>query len=69
MKVLELIKYDGGDIKELDQMKHFLEGFSCLELVKVCASAKDDKEKLRLTTDLQMLPRASSKCKIQVEFS
>ncbi|XP_010495194.1 PREDICTED: F-box/LRR-repeat protein At3g58980-like [Camelina sativa] len=68
VKVLEITEYEGS-IKELDRMKRFLEELSCLELVKVCASAKDDKEKLRLSTDLLMLCRASSQCEIKVEFS
>ncbi|KFK25704.1 hypothetical protein AALP_AA8G148100 [Arabis alpina] len=67
-KVLELTEYKGST-RELGQIKRFLEELSCLELVKVCASAEDDKEKLRITTDLLMLPRASSQCKIQVQFS
>ncbi|KFK25707.1 hypothetical protein AALP_AA8G148900 [Arabis alpina] len=67
VKVLELTMYKGST-KELGQIKRFLEELSCLELVKVCASAKDDKAKLRITTDLLMLPRASSKCRIQVQF-
>ncbi|KFK25701.1 hypothetical protein AALP_AA8G147800 [Arabis alpina] len=68
VKVLELAKYKGST-RELGQIKHFLEELSCLELVKVRASAKDDKEKLRITTDLLELPRAFSKCRIQVQFS
>lgn len=68
MKVLELTEYKGS-IKELEQMKRFLEEFSCLEIVKVRASAKGDKKKLRLKTDLLMLPRASYKCEIKFEFS
>ncbi|KAG7555276.1 F-box-like domain superfamily [Arabidopsis suecica] len=67
LKVLVLTEYEGS-IKELEQMKRFLEELPCLELVKVCASAKH-KEKLQLTTDLLMLPKASSKCEIKVEFS
>lgn len=67
MKVLVLTEYEGS-IKELEQMKRFLEELPCLELVKVCASAKH-KEKLQLTTDLLTLPKASSKCEIKVEFS
>lgn len=49
-------------------MKRFLEELSCLELVNVGASPKDHKEKLRLTTDFLMLPKASSKFEIKLSF-
>jgi len=68
VKVLEITEYEGS-MKELEQMKRFLEELSCLELVKVCASAKNDKEKLRVTMDLLMLSRVYSKCKVQFKFS
>lgn len=67
VKVLELTMHEGSS-DEMEQIKRFLEDLSCLELVKVRAFAKEDEEKLRLATGLLMLPRASSKCKIQVEF-
>ncbi|KAL0823502.1 hypothetical protein Bca101_047179 [Brassica carinata] len=65
--VLELTMHEGSS-DEMEQIKRFLEDLSCLELVKVRAFAKEDEEKLRLATGLLMLPRASSKCKIHVEF-
>ncbi|CAF1885432.1 unnamed protein product [Brassica oleracea var. botrytis] len=67
VKVLELTMHEGSS-DEMEQIKRFLEDLSCLELVKVRAFAKEDEEKLRLATGLLMLPRASSKCKIHVEF-
>lgn len=67
MKVLELT-INKGSSDEMEQVKRFLEDLSCLELVKVRSFPKDDEEKLSLATRLLMLPRASSKCKIQVEF-
>lgn len=60
MKIQELTECEGST-RELGQIKRFLEELSCLELVKVSASAKDDNEKLRITTNLLRLPRASSK--------
>ncbi|KAG2245315.1 hypothetical protein Bca52824_092854 [Brassica carinata] len=66
-KVLELAINEGSS-DEMEQIKRFLEDFSCLELVKIRSFPKDDEEKLSLATRLLMLPRASSKCKIQVEF-
>ncbi|KAG7572779.1 F-box-like domain superfamily [Arabidopsis suecica] len=66
VKVLKITEYGGTDA-ELEQMKHFLERLSCLELVKVRACAIRDKEKLRITNDLLMVPR-SSKCNIQIMF-
>ncbi|ESQ46932.1 hypothetical protein EUTSA_v10027779mg [Eutrema salsugineum] len=67
VEVLKINKYDGS-IQELEQIKHFLGKLPCLELVEVHAQVSVDK-KLQVTTDLLMLPRASSKCKIQVKFS
>ncbi|CAF1885444.1 unnamed protein product [Brassica oleracea var. botrytis] len=67
VKVLELT-INKGSSDEMEQVKRFLEDLSCLELVKVRSFPKDDEEKLSLATRLLMLPRASSKCKIQVEF-
>ncbi|XP_020883833.1 F-box protein At4g22280-like [Arabidopsis lyrata subsp. lyrata] len=66
VKVLKISEYGGIDV-ELEQMKHFLEKLSCLELVKVHACAISDKEKFRITNDLLMVPR-SSKCNIQIKF-
>ncbi|CDY55197.1 BnaCnng28380D [Brassica napus] len=68
VKVLELT-INKGSSDEMEQVKRFLEDLSCLELVKVRSFPKDDEEKLSLATRLLMLPRASSKCKIQVKRS
>ncbi|KAL0741730.1 hypothetical protein Bca4012_083243 [Brassica carinata] len=67
VEVLKINKYNGY-VNELEQMKHFLGKLSCLELVEVRAQATSSEEKLQIMADLLMLPRASSKCKIQVKF-
>ncbi|CAH8275735.1 unnamed protein product [Arabidopsis lyrata] len=66
VKVLKITEY-GGTFEELEQMKHFLEKLPCLELVKVRASAINDKEKSRITKYLLLVPR-SSNCDIQIKF-
>jgi hypothetical protein len=66
VKVLEITEY-GGKYEELEQMEHFLKKLPCLELVKVRASAINDKEKSRITKDLLMVPR-SSNCNIKLKF-
>jgi len=68
MEVLEISHYR-GTTKELEKLKHFLGKLSCLEHVKLGVWASSDKEKLSITTDLLMLPRASVNCKIQINFS
>lgn len=55
MKFLEITKYSITK-GELEQMKHFVEKLSCLELVKVCADEIDDKEHFRLIINLLNLP-------------
>ncbi|ESQ46929.1 hypothetical protein EUTSA_v10027744mg [Eutrema salsugineum] len=67
VEVLKIKEYNGS-IEELEQVKHFVEKMSCLELVEVHAQVAGDK-KLQVMADLLMLPRGSSKCKIQVKFS
>lgn len=67
VKVLNINSYN-GDVNDLKQMKYFLRKLSCLELVEVRARATSTKAKLQIMADLLMLPRASPKCKIQVEF-
>lgn len=52
---------------ELLKRWSILEKLSCLKLVKVRAHAIYN-ERLRIITDLLWLPRASSKCKIHIEF-
>ncbi|KAG7546594.1 F-box-like domain superfamily [Arabidopsis suecica] len=66
VKVLKITEYE-GTFEELEQMKHFLEKLPCLELVKVRASAINDKEKSRITKYLLLVPR-SSNCDIQIKF-
>lgn len=66
MKVLKITEY-GGKTGELEQMKHFLEKLSCLELVEVRAYAINDEEKSRITQDLLLVPRPSN-CNIQIVF-
>ncbi|KAJ0255144.1 F-box domain-containing protein [Hirschfeldia incana] len=68
VEVLKINDYDGSD-EELEQMKHFLGKLSCLELVEVRAKAASSDVKLKITVDLLMLPRASTKCKVKVKFS
>lgn len=70
MEVLEITSCK-GTIGEMEQLKHFLWKLPHLELVKVrvWGTGINEEEKLQLTTDLQMLPRASVNCKIQVNFS
>ncbi|KAL1189767.1 F-box/LRR-repeat protein [Cardamine amara subsp. amara] len=67
LEVLELTLSDKGRIGELEQIKHFLGKLSRLELLKVHSRGRlSDAEKLRIYTDIQMFPRASSKCTIQL---
>ncbi|KAG7566704.1 Leucine-rich repeat 2, partial [Arabidopsis suecica] len=67
VEVLKINEY-WGTLEELEQIKHFLEKLSCLKLVKIRAQVKVDKQ-VQVMADLLMLPRASTKCKIQVKFS
>ncbi|KAH0885660.1 hypothetical protein HID58_061756, partial [Brassica napus] len=67
VEVLKINEYNGS-VNELEQMKHFLGKLPCLELVEVCTRATSSEAKLQIMADLLMIPRASSKCKIQVKF-
>ncbi|ESQ52995.1 hypothetical protein EUTSA_v10016687mg [Eutrema salsugineum] len=68
VKVLEILSYR-GTTRELNQMKHFLEKLPCLELVKICVVNNCSNVQVNMEMrNLMMLPRASSKCKIQVMF-
>ncbi|KAF3582813.1 hypothetical protein DY000_02033737 [Brassica cretica] len=67
VEVLKINEYYGS-VNELEQMKHFLGKLPCLGLVEVCARATSSEAKLQIMADLLMIPRASSKCKIQVKF-
>uniref|UniRef100_A0A1J3GXC7 Putative F-box protein n=1 Tax=Noccaea caerulescens TaxID=107243 RepID=A0A1J3GXC7_NOCCA len=66
VKVLKVYGY-GGSCRELKQMRHFLENLRFLEIVKVEVQVdQQDTNYLPLTNDIiKLLPRASSKCKIQ----
>lgn len=66
VKVLKVYGY-GGSCRELKQMRHFLENLRFLEIVKVQVQVdQQDTNYLPLTNDIiKLLPRASSKCKIQ----
>ncbi|CAA7016738.1 unnamed protein product [Microthlaspi erraticum] len=66
VKVLEITLYD-KTVSELEQLKDFLDIFSCLVLVKIRSWETDEKQKLQLTTKLLNLPR-SSNCEFQFEF-
>lgn len=61
VKVLEISGYQGNK-RELNQMKHFLKNLLCLELVKI----RPEEKRNNLQVTMDMFPRASSKCKIQV---
>lgn len=66
VKFLKINGYKGTS-QELNQMKRFLGKLSRLEMVRVChKAAVDNEERCRLMKDLLHLPKASSKCKIQV---
>lgn len=67
VEVLKIHEYYGS-VNDLEQMKHFLGKLPRLELVEVCAQATLSEAKLQIMADILMLPRASSKCKIQVKF-
>lgn len=64
VKVLEITECSGTK-GELEQMKHFLEKLSCLELVKVGAVETNQKKQRRLTVRISGIV----KCKIQVYAS
>lgn len=65
MKILEITRYK-GTCQELNQMKRFLGKLSRLQMVRVYHKAVDDKERNRVMKDLLLLPKASSKCEVQV---
>lgn len=64
LKVVKITEYE-GTTGELLQLKHILEKLSRLELLEVSIWGTGDL-KFQTAKDLLMLPRASSKCKIQV---
>ncbi|KAG5373627.1 hypothetical protein IGI04_043057 [Brassica rapa subsp. trilocularis] len=67
VEVLKINEYYGS-VNELEQTKHFLGKLPCLELVVVCARETSSEAKLQIMAELLMIPRASSKCKIQLGF-
>lgn len=69
VEVLDITLWDNGTPGELEQVKHFLGKLSCLKLLKVRIRERlSDREKLSIATDLLMLPRASTNCKIQIVY-
>lgn len=69
VEVLEITLWENGTTGELQQVRHFLGKLPCLELLKVYTWERiSDSEKLRISTVLQMFPRASSRCRIQLSF-
>ncbi|XP_019082884.1 PREDICTED: F-box protein At3g62430-like [Camelina sativa] len=62
------ISHFNGYIGEMVQVKHVLEKLQCLVLLEVHVQATSDEKKLQILDDLLMLPRASSKCKVEVKF-
>ncbi|XP_019082847.1 PREDICTED: F-box protein At3g62430-like [Camelina sativa] len=67
IEILKITRFNGS-IGEMVQLKHFLEKLQCLVLLKVHVKVSSDEEKLQILADLLMLPRASSKCKVEVKF-
>ncbi|CAA7016709.1 unnamed protein product [Microthlaspi erraticum] len=65
VKVLKINGYRGTS-QELNQLKRFLGKLSHLEMVTVDHGSMDDRGRFRLLKDLLFLPKASSKCQIQV---
>ncbi|KAL0662463.1 hypothetical protein Bca4012_099300 [Brassica carinata] len=68
VEVLKINCYDGS-VNMLEQMEHFLGKLSCLDLVEVRAKAASSDAKLKIMADLLMIPRASTKGKVKVNFS
>ncbi|XP_023639085.1 F-box/LRR-repeat protein At3g58980 [Capsella rubella] len=64
LEVLEITDYC-GTTGEVEQLKYFVEKLSCLKLVKLHSRKRHGGDRKKLL----MLPRASSKCKINVTFS
>ncbi|EOA38294.1 hypothetical protein CARUB_v10011486mg [Capsella rubella] len=67
---IEILKINQfyGYIGEMVQIKHILEKLQYLVLLEVHVEGRSDDD-LQILVDLLMLPRASSKCKVQVMFS
>jgi len=52
----------------MEQVEYVLENLLCLVLLEIHVKTKKIDRKLQILADLLMLPRASSKCKVQVKF-
>ncbi|XP_019101747.1 PREDICTED: F-box protein At3g62430-like [Camelina sativa] len=67
VEILKITQFDGY-VGEMVQVKHVLEKLQCLVLLEVHVQATSDEKKLQILDDLSMLPRVSSKCKVEVKF-
>ncbi|EFH54694.1 hypothetical protein ARALYDRAFT_907781 [Arabidopsis lyrata subsp. lyrata] len=65
VEILTITQF-GGRIGEMVQIKHVLEKLQCLVLLEVHVEERRVDNKLQILADLLMLPRASSKCKVQL---
>lgn len=68
MKVLKIMEYN-GTTGDLEQLKNFIGKLLCFEMLKVKILGSDETDELQITKDMLMLTRASSKCKIKVNYS
>ncbi|CAA7056499.1 unnamed protein product [Microthlaspi erraticum] len=67
VKVLKILKFGEKLDTELEQIKHFLESMPHLEQLTICYDTSIDDNLIKVSEELQKLPRvASPKCKIQV---
>ncbi|XP_010468953.1 PREDICTED: F-box protein At3g62430 [Camelina sativa] len=67
IEILKITHFNGY-IREMVQLKRVLEKLQFLVLLDVHVKVSSDEEKLQILADLLMVPRASSKCKVQVKF-
>jgi len=67
IEILKITEF-GGEIEEMEQVEYVLENLLCLVLLEIHVKTKKIDRKLQILADLLMLPRASSKCKVQVKF-
>ncbi|KAL1226159.1 putative F-box/LRR-repeat protein [Cardamine amara subsp. amara] len=68
IEVLKITRFQGA-IREMVQIEHVLEKLPCLKLLELHVQARGEYKKRKIIEDLGMLPRASSKCKVEVKFS
>ncbi|XP_024015356.1 F-box protein At3g62430 [Eutrema salsugineum] len=66
IETLKITEFE-GDTDCMLHIKLILENLPYLELLELHVQARTDR-KLQIMSDLLMLPRASSKCKVQVKF-